>query len=95
MSHSQVLAVARRFGDPKLGEGLDAVTQAAAKEDREVLGSEAAGKLISAAGVAPELDVAARALPVAEHARFASRLAAAIRTGKDTEVAALVEKKSG
>ena len=78
LTEREVFAVAERFGDPRLGEGvarLEAANEAAAAPNvrRAVAGS----------GVAPELDRVARDLPAAELPDFSRRVADAA-TRNDT-----------
>jgi hypothetical protein len=79
--HAAVLKVARAYGDPNLGQGIDALLQAADAEARGMLVTPKAAKTIEASGVAPELDRAARLLPVKEQPGFAADLARAADAG--------------
>lgn len=62
--HAVVLEVARRFGDERLGRGLDAMRQAVDADTQKRLRSKEFAEGLAASGVAPELDRAARSLPV-------------------------------
>jgi hypothetical protein len=90
--HQKVLTVARRFGDPRLGEGFDALREAAAETDRATLSAEAAVTAIAEADVTPELDAAARALPQAAQAGFAAKLAAAAKANRIEDIRALARE---
>ncbi|HSW12304.1 MAG TPA: hypothetical protein VLI06_05645 [Solimonas sp.] len=72
LEHAAVLEVARRYGDPRLGEGFDALHEAADDSTRARLTSAAAAKTIADSGLAPELDVAARQLPADRRPQFAA-----------------------
>jgi len=74
LRHDDVLTIARQFGDPRLGEGFDALVQAADEATRQDLQGAKVVQAVADSGVAPQLDVAIRALPVAEHSRFAVQL---------------------
>ncbi|MGN6826339.1 hypothetical protein [Paucibacter sp. M5-1] len=74
LRHDDVLEIARQFGDPRLGEGFDALAQAADPETRDSLRSPALVQAVADSGVAPALDRAARALPPLKQADFAARL---------------------
>lgn len=86
IEHADVLRVARRFGAPELGQGLDALAAAAPG-----LGEGAAADTIAASGAAPDLDAAARALPPAALPDFAGRLAGAAGAGDVEAVRALAK----
>jgi hypothetical protein len=75
--HEDVLEIARQFGDPKLGEGFDALVEAADPPTRETLQGATATAAVAASGVATALDKAVRALPATRHAAFAIEVAAA------------------
>lgn len=75
--HEDVLEIARQFGDPKLGEGFDALVEAADPQTRETLQGPVATAAVAASGVATALDKAVRALPATRHAAFAIEVAAA------------------
>ncbi|HET8747461.1 MAG TPA: hypothetical protein VFM98_17810 [Ramlibacter sp.] len=79
LRHDDVLEVARDFGDPELGEGFDALVQAAAPEVRKELQTPELVKAVAESGVAPALDRAARELPVVAQADFALQLRDAAR----------------
>ncbi len=74
LGHDDVLDIARRFGDPRLGEGFDALVQAADEATRADLQDPQLVQAVADSGVAPQLDVAIRALPVSEQAGFAVQL---------------------
>jgi hypothetical protein len=74
LHHDDVLTIARQFGDPRLGEGFDALVQAADEATRQDLQGAKVVQAVADSGVAPQLDVAIRALPVVEHSRFAVQL---------------------
>ena len=74
LGHDDVLDIARRFGDPRLGEGFDALVQAADEATRADLQDAKLVQAVADSGVAPQLDVAIRALPVSEQAGFAVQL---------------------
>ncbi len=80
LAHDDVLTIARRFGDPRLGEGFDALVQAADADTQGQLRSPEVVQAVADSGVAPDLDRAARALPTAQQAVFATRLSAAARS---------------
>jgi hypothetical protein len=84
--HASILTVARQFGDPKLGEGFDALLDASSSETRTALTSEKVVKAIEDSGVAPGLDRAARLLPADKQAGFASDLAKAAAEGRSEDV---------
>lgn len=79
LRHDDVLEIARRFGDPRLGEGFDALVEAADAGIRHDLQSADVVKAVADSGVAPDLDRAVRELPVAKHAEFAALLRDAAR----------------
>lgn len=79
LEHDDVLEIAREFGDPRLGEGFDALAQAAAPDVRQDLQTPEVVKAVADSGVAQHLDRAARALPVLQHAGFALQLRDAAR----------------
>jgi hypothetical protein len=80
LGHDDVLEVAQRFGDPRLGDGFDALLEAADADTQGLLRSPEVVQAVAASGVAPQLDVAARALPRAQQAVFATRLTEAARS---------------
>jgi hypothetical protein len=71
LGHDDVLDIARQFGDPRLGEGFDALVAAASDDIRADLQTEVVVKAVADSGVAPLLDRAVRELPVIRHADFA------------------------
>jgi hypothetical protein len=85
LSHAQVLAVSRRFGDADLGTGFDNLALAAPD-----LQKEAATDAIAKSGVAPELDAAARRLPAEAQTAFAQKLAKLATSGKIEDIRKLV-----
>lgn len=85
VTHAQVLALGRRFGDPELGQGFDDLSQAAPDLEKA-----AAVDTIAKSGVAPELDAAARQLPESAKDEFAKRLAGLAVDGKIDDVRKLV-----
>jgi hypothetical protein len=85
LHHEDVLEVSRVFGDPKLGEGFDALAQAAATEVKEDLQKPDLVKAVAESGVAQDLDRAARELPVERHADFALQLRDAALASDATE----------
>lgn len=87
LPHAEVLAVARRFGDPRLGEGFDQLSTHA-----DTLTKAAAVEAIAESGVAPELDEAARKLPPEAQKDFAAKLAELAGAGKVEDIRALVRK---
>jgi len=87
---STVLAISRNYGDPNLGQGFDALLQAADDTSKASLTSAAAVATIESSGVAPDLDLAARQLPIEEQAGFASHLAQAAAAGNVDAVRQLV-----
>jgi hypothetical protein len=74
LGHDDVLDIARQFGDPRLGEGFDALVAAANDDIRADLQTEVVVKAVADSGVAPQLDLAVRVLPVTRHADFALQL---------------------
>lgn len=78
---SAVLGITRRFGDPKLGQGFDALLQAADGDAKATLTSAAGVGTIEASGVAPDIDRAAQQLPVEAQAAFATSVAQAAAAG--------------
>jgi hypothetical protein len=74
LRHDDVLEIARAFGDPRLGEGFDALTQAADEDVKKDLQTPEVVKAVADSGVAPDLDRAVRELPVLKHAEFALQL---------------------
>lgn len=88
--HAAVLGVVRKFGDPHLGEGFDALLQATDEETRKKLTTAKAVTTIETSGVAPELDRAARLLPVEKQPEFAADLAKAAAAGSVEQVRKLV-----
>lgn len=89
VEHADVLDVSRRFGDPRLGEGFDSLRAHADESTRNALATEKVVEAVAESGVAPELDKAARSLPLAEHAKFASNLVSLAVEGKIDEIKAL------
>lgn len=79
LGHDDVLDIARQFGDPRLGEGFDALVDAADADTQGQLRSAEVVQAVAASGVAPELDRAARVLPRVQQAQFARLLSAAAR----------------
>ncbi|HEU4621360.1 MAG TPA: hypothetical protein VFS42_03975 [Burkholderiaceae bacterium] len=79
--HAAVLDVARRFGDPRLGEGFDALIDGADDDTRKKLTTDKSVKAIEESGVAPDLDRAARLLPTDRRAEFGSAIAKAASEG--------------
>lgn len=78
LTEREVFAVAERFGDPRLGEGvarLEAADETAAAPNVR--------RVVAGSGVAPELDRVARDLPAAELPDFSRRVADAA-TRNDT-----------
>jgi hypothetical protein len=74
LRHDDVLEIARQFGDPNLGEGFDALVQAADAQTQTDLRSVDVVKAVADSGVAPQLDQAIRQLPVLQQAAFALQL---------------------
>lgn len=79
--HESVLEVSRQFGDPRLGEGLDALAGAADDDTRGQLQGKTVSTAIVEAGVAPQIDRAARALGTIKLADFARQVVAAATSG--------------
>lgn len=79
LRHDDVLEIARDFGDPRLGEGFDALAQVADADTRGELQTAEVVKAVADSGVAPDLDRAARVLPALQQAEFAQRVARAAR----------------
>lgn len=77
LGHDDVLSIAREFGDPRLGEGFDALLEAADPSIRTALRGPQVVAAVAASGVAPQLDRAVRVLPPARHGEFAAALASA------------------
>jgi hypothetical protein len=75
VTHASVLNVSRRFGDPRLGEGIDSLLQAVDQPAREALQTGQGADTIVQANVAPELDQAVRQLPAAELPKFGAQVA--------------------
>jgi len=94
-AHATVLGVARNFGDPRLGEGFDGLRDAADEETRKLLSGEEAAKTIAESGVAPQLDLAARLLPVTARADFGARLAQLAAGGEVDGVKKLADSGLG
>lgn len=90
VEHEAVLEVAARYADPQLGEGLDGLRENADEAAGEQLSGEAAAKVLAESGVTPELDAAARRLPVAARAAFASRIGGLIAVGDAEGLRSLV-----
>jgi len=80
LRHDDVLEIARRFGDPRLGEGFDALVQAADDETRKDLQTPEVTAAVAHSGVAPDLDRAVRDLPASMHREFAVLLRDAARS---------------
>jgi len=74
LRHDDVLEIARQFGDPRLGEGFEALAQAADIDTRNDLQSDEVVTAVADSGVAQDLDRAVRELPVMLHAAFASKV---------------------
>ncbi len=82
--HDDVLDIARQFGDPRLGEGFDALVAAASDATRADLQTEEVVKAVADSGVAPLLDRAIRVLPVLRHADFALQVRDAAKSADST-----------
>lgn len=94
LQHEDVLEVARQFGDPRLGEGFDALVQSADEDTRRDLKTPEVVKAVADSGVAPDLDRAVRALPTIQHAGFASKLREAAKSSDSAKrLAELAGKK--
>jgi hypothetical protein len=91
-SHAVVLEVARRFGDEQLGRGLDAMRQAVDTDTQTRLQSNAFAAGLAASGVAPEIDRAARSLPVNKLKAFAAAVADAAEANDKAKLRELVAK---
>lgn len=74
LRHDDVLEIARQFGDPRLGEGFDALAEAADADTRKELQGADVVSAVADSGVAEHLDRAVRELPVTLHAEFATKL---------------------
>jgi hypothetical protein len=85
LRHDDVLEIARQFGDPRLGEGFDALVETADEATRESLRSAELVKAVADSGVAPELDRAARALPLKLQAAFGLKLRDAALAGDSAQ----------
>ena len=70
LTEREVFAVAERFGDPRLGEGVARLEAADVAATAPAVRNAVAGS-----GVAPELDRVARDLPAAELPDFNRRVA--------------------
>lgn len=81
LDHAAVLEVARGFGDPRLGEGIDALADAADDDTRTALRGKEVNEAIATTGLAPVLDRAARVLPADKLADFASGVVKAAQSG--------------
>jgi hypothetical protein len=90
--HAAVLDVARRFGDPALGSGFDAMKQVDDEQTRTRLTTAAVVAKIADSGVAPELDRAARALPPEKLKAFAVRVASAAAGGDTAALRSMVAR---
>jgi hypothetical protein len=90
--HAAVLDVARRFGDPALGSGFDAMKQVDDEQTRTRLITPAVVAKIADSGVAPELDRAARALPPEKLKAFAVKVASAAAGGDTAALRAMVAR---
>jgi hypothetical protein len=86
------MKVARRFGDPRLGEGFDALMASVDAPAREAFAKQESVDRLIAAGVTPELDAAVRALPDDRRAPFAQRLLEAVQGADPQAVRDLVRK---
>lgn len=86
LRHDDVLEIARDFGDPRLGEGFDALAEAADQDTRAELRTPEVVKAVADSGVAPDLDRAARVLPVLQQAEFAQQVAKAARSSDATKL---------
>jgi hypothetical protein len=93
VEHGDVLGIARRFGDPRLGEGFDSLREQADEATRKALATEPVVKAVADSGVAPELDKAVRALPLAEHAGFAAKLAKFAAEGRIEDIKAMAGER--
>ena len=80
LRHDDVLEIARQFGDPRLGEGFDALVQAADSDTQKDLKTPEVVQAVADSGVAPELDFAVRALPIDKQAAFAQQVTKAARS---------------
>lgn len=78
LTEREVFAVAERFGDPRLGEGVARLEAA-----EETAATPNVRRAVAGSGVAPELDRIARDLPTAELPDFSRRVADAA-TRNDT-----------
>jgi hypothetical protein len=88
LDQAGVAAVATRFGDPKLGEGilrLEATNQA--------LKADAVATTVASSGAVPELDLIARTLPENELQTFSNQLAEVAQTQGATAVNNLILTK--
>lgn len=84
-----VLKVAERFGDPRMGEGLQRLQEAnpALKDDTKVV------QALADSGAVPELDRLGRAVSSEQVAVIAEELLTAARSVKGDELSALVRGK--
>jgi hypothetical protein len=85
LAHEDVLDIARHFGDPRLGEGWDALAQAADSAIQNQLASPTVALRLAASGFVPHLDLAARALPPPQLKQFAQQIAVAAQIGDDAK----------
>jgi hypothetical protein len=92
LTHANVLNVSRRFGDPRLGEGIDALLQAVDQPSRDLLQAAKGAEAIVQADVAPELDLAARQMPAAELPKFGVALAKLAGAGDHQGIRKLLKK---
>lgn len=93
LTHANVLEVSRRFGDPRLGEGIDALLQAVDPPSRDVLQGAKGADTIVQADVAPELDQAIRQLPAAELPKFGMEVAKLADAGNKQGIRELLKMK--
>ncbi len=94
LRHDDVLEIARDFGDPRLGEGFDAMAQATDEETRKEMQSPDLVKAVADSGVAPDLDRAARLLPTQQQGTFAQLIVQAARASDASrQLAELAGKK--
>lgn len=93
LSHADVLGLARRFGDPRLGEGFDALLQAVDAAAKETLVAAESADVIAQADVAPELDQAVRALPETQRPAFGTELAKLASAGDKAGIRNLLNLK--
>ena len=88
LDQARVLALGQRYGDKKLGEGLNALT----REQPALADEVKLRNAIAGSGVAPELDAQARTLSGAELARYSETVAKAAAEGPEA-VRKLVERR--